>query len=146
MPIEYTEEALQRKGPSITVLAAGNRSLLLEPDWRSGLSPRKVSGEAFLQHVRWAENLPIKKAVLVTAYHSPLEKEMSRIVLRRGGRAIIVPARRPLKRLPPELTNYFEAGQIVFLHPPNWTNPRPTRERCLERNEWIQMMTFGCDT
>ena len=113
-----------------------------ELEWLPFIGHRKVTGDDFLKAIKWAESFPIQQSVLVTPYHSPLEKEVSRIILRRGGRVVIVLARSPLKRTPAELQEELKEGRVVYLSTPAWTNLRPTRDRCLQRNELIMSIAL----
>lgn len=138
MSFEYQVVTLETIESRLDVLAAGNLGLLTEPDRRSFLSSRKITGAAFLHSVQWAEKFPVRKAVLVTGYHSPVEKEVAHIILRQGGKMILFLARAPIKRIPAALQKFASQEQIVFVTLPDWKNARPTRDRCLERNSLIK--------
>jgi hypothetical protein len=140
MSLDFQEWTITRNGRSFRVLATSALDDLAELEWLPFIGHRKVTGDDFLKAIKWAESFPIGHSVLLTPYHSPLEKEVSRIILRKGGRIIIVLARAPLKRTPVELREELKEGQLVFLSTPELTNPRPTRDRCLERNELIMSM------
>lgn len=140
MSLDFQEQTITRNGRSFRVLATFALDDLAELEWLPFIGHRKITGDDFLKAIKWAESFPIGHSVLVTPYHSPLEKEVSRIILRQGGRVVIVLARAPLKRIPADLHKELELGRVVFLSTPEWTNPRPTRDRCLQRNELIMSM------
>ena len=140
MPIEFTTQQITRNGRSHDILAAGNLQLLQAPNWISFASSRKVTGEQFLNDIQWAEDFKVETDTLITGHQSPVEKEVAHIILNKGGRVIIVLARAPIKRLPVELKKHNDNKQVAFITLPTWTNQRPTRDRCLERNQWIDTM------
>jgi hypothetical protein len=140
MPIEFTTQQITRNGQMQDILAAGNLLILEAPNWISFSSSRKVTGEQFLNDIQWAEDFKVETDTLITGHQSPVEKEVARIILNKGGHVIIGLARAPIKRLPAELVPAYGNQQITFITLPTWTNQRPTRSRCLERNEWIGKM------
>lgn len=138
MAIECRVVTLAQSGQILEVLAVGNLALLQNSKRFGLLRSRKIPGAEFLKCIEWAEEFPVGEATLITGCHSPVELEVAQIVRQRGGQVIIILARAPLKRTPAMLQAYHAGGQIAFVTLKRWTNLRPTRERCLERNSLIK--------
>lgn len=141
MSLEFREQNVLRRGTSFRLLATASLKDCNSLEWVAFIGHRQLSGDDFLQAIQWAESFPTQKAILLTPYHSPIEKEVARIVLRKGGRVMIVLARAPLKRVPGELLAAIETEQAIFVTSPEWKNPRPTRDRCLARNHLIRSLS-----
>jgi hypothetical protein len=137
MLLDFHEQTIERNGRTFQLLFTAGLDSFMSCEWIAFIGHRKIHGDDFLKAIQWAEDFPTEKAILVTPFHSPLEKEVTRIILRRGGRILISLARSPLKQFPKELNKALCASRVVFMTNPKWTNPRPTRERCLERNNLI---------
>ncbi|MCC5841663.1 MAG: hypothetical protein JJT96_16225 [Opitutales bacterium] len=142
MPIDYQPIEIDRNGVQHRLLVAGVGGLPPSMPWRVFLSSRKVAGAAFLEIIEWAESFPTGEAILATGHHSPVEKEVTRILLRRGGRVVVLPARGPFKQVPAELRVGFKSGRVHLLAIAAWKDSRPTRARCLERNALLREL---CD-
>lgn len=141
MSLEFKEHTFTRKSQNFRLLTTARLEDCNSLEWSAFIGHRQLSGDDFLQAIQWAELFPTQKAILLTPYHSPIEKEVARIVLRKGGRVLIVLARAPLKRAPGELLTDIESEQVIFATSPDWKNPRPTRERCLARNHLIRSLS-----
>jgi predicted Rossmann fold nucleotide-binding protein DprA/Smf involved in DNA uptake len=75
---------------------------------------------------------------VISGFHSPIEKECLRILLRGSQPIIICPARAiETMRIPTECRRAFEAGRILFLSPFTLQPTRMTRESAIRRNEFV---------
>lgn len=141
-PIEIVRGTARHK-----FLVASGSALPVDRPWQAFIASRKVKGADFLAMIDWAEAFPAQEVVLATGHHSPVEKEVARILLRRGGHVVVLPARAPLKQVPPELKSGFLGGRVHLLAVQTWNDPRPTRARCLERNALLhELETFTSPT
>jgi hypothetical protein len=74
----------------------------------------------------------------ISGFHSPIEKDCLRILLR-GTQPIIVCPARAIEgmRIPPECRAAFEAGRLLFLSPFTEQPRRVTQGAALRRNEVV---------
>lgn len=71
-------------------------------------------------------------------FHSPIEKECVRILLRGSQPIIICPARAiEAMRIPTELRTAFDAGRVLYLSAFAKQPRRVTKESALRRNETV---------
>jgi predicted Rossmann fold nucleotide-binding protein DprA/Smf involved in DNA uptake len=77
-------------------------------------------------------------ATVISGFHSPIEKECLRILLRGKQPIIVCPARAiETMRIPTECRAAFEAGRILFVSPFARQPERVTKESALRRNEIV---------
>ena len=75
---------------------------------------------------------------VISGFHSPIEKECLRILLRGTQPIIVCPARAiAAMRVPSEFRPAFEAGRVLFLSPFVSNPTRITREAAIRRNEVV---------
>ncbi len=120
--------ALQAIGP-MALLAARKTALFCSA---------RTPGDAILRAHDTARRLRDEGVTVISGFHSPIEKECLRILLR-GRQPIIVCPARAIEgmRIPTECRAAFEAGRLLFLshfarHP-----KRVTKESALRRNELV---------
>jgi predicted Rossmann fold nucleotide-binding protein DprA/Smf involved in DNA uptake len=92
-------------------------------------------GDAILRTHDAARRLRDEGATVISGFHSPLEKECLRILLR-GKQPIIVCVARSLDgmRITGDLRAAFGAGRILFVSPFEKTPRRITKESAWQRN------------
>ncbi len=75
---------------------------------------------------------------LVGGFHSPMEQECLRLILRGGSPVIVCPARSVQDmRLPPEWKARLQAGRLLLISPFSAAVRRVTRETALARNAFV---------
>jgi predicted Rossmann fold nucleotide-binding protein DprA/Smf involved in DNA uptake len=75
---------------------------------------------------------------VISGFHSPIEKECLRILLRGNQPIIICPGRAiESMRIPTDCRTAFGAGRILFLSPFSRQPKRVTKESALRRNEVV---------
>ena len=114
----------------------GNLSLLSTPKTALFCSTR-CPGDALLaaydQAARWRDT----GRCVVSGFHSPVEKECLRILLRGRQPIILCPARSLPQRLPPALRAPFDAGLLLLITPFPESARRVTAELAARRNEFV---------
>ncbi len=102
------------------------------------LGSRACPGEMILKTYDLVQRLRDEGRCVVGGFHSPIEKECLRILLR-GKQPIIICPARSLKgmRLPPEWKQGVEHGRLLILSPFSENLRRPTKEVAQQRNEFV---------
>lgn len=125
---ESAPSALRAIGP--LALLAGARTAL----FCSTLTP----GNAILRAFDTARRLRDEGVTVISGFHSPIEQDCLRILLRGKQPIIVCPARAiGNMRITGDLRPAFEAGRVLFLSPFKDTPRRVTRESALRRNELV---------
>lgn len=131
--------------------ALGNLDLLTLP--KTGLfCSVRCPGHAILttydQAARWRD----ARRWVISGFHSPVEKECLRILLRGSPPIIICPARTLPQRVPAEWRQPLANGRLLILSAFRAAEKRITSELAIRRNEfvaaladeiWIAHITFG---
>lgn len=118
--------------PNLTV--RGNLDLLALPKTAVFCSAR-CPGNAILAAYDEATKLRDSGRCVIGGFHSPIEKDCLRILLRGTQPIIICPARAiETMRVPADCRAAFDAGRILFLSPFVDAPKRVTREAALRRN------------
>lgn len=98
----------------------------------------RTPGDAILRAHDAARRMRDEGVTVVSGFHSPIEKECLRILLRGKQPIIICPARAiDSMRIPAEYRPAFDAGRILFLSPFTKQPKRVTKESALRRNEVV---------
>ena len=96
----------------------------------------RTPGDAILRAHDAARRLRDEGVTVISGFHSPIEKECLRILLRGKQPIIVCPARAiETMRIPTECRAAFEAGRVLFLSPFTKEPKRVTKESALRRNE-----------
>lgn len=114
----------------------GNVNLLALPKIALFCSSR-CPGDAILRTHDQAAQWRDTGRCVISGFHSPVEKECLRILLRGRQPIIISPARGLPKRLAPELRDPFDAGRLLLLTPFPATMGRVTAELAASRNRFV---------
>ena len=115
----------------------GNAALLDEP-LLGLIASRECPGHVFLETLDLVPAWVKAGRVIVSGFHSPLEQQVLRSLLRRNGRAVKVLARGMTEYRPlPEERDPLAAGRILIITacPPEVR--RTTRETALARNRLV---------
>ena len=120
--------ALQAIGP-VAPLAARRTALFCSA---------RTPGDAILRAHDAARRMRDAGVTVISGFHSPIEKDCLRILLR-GKQPIIVCPARAIEgmRIPPECRAACEAGRLLFLSPFTEQPRRVTQGSALRRNEVV---------
>lgn len=120
-----------------TLSAIGNLEILKEKKLAFFCSV-KCPGQLILKTYDLAQRLKEAEIVVISGFHSPIERECLRILLR-GTQPIIVCPARSLKgmRLRGEYKKPIEKGQLLLLSPFKESQKRNTIETANERNRFV---------
>ncbi len=132
---ERLREGLGGDAPA-QVFALGNLDLLALPKtalFCSARCPGAAILRAYDQAARWRE----AGRCVISGFHSPVEKECLRILLRGSQPIIICPARTLPKRVPSDWQKPLADGQLLILSFFRPTDRRVTEELAARRNELV---------
>lgn len=136
---DWPSELTQRLGSETpdTLVALGNIRLLANRKIALFCSAR-TPGDAILRTHDAARRMRDEGATVISGFHSPIEKDCLRILLR-GKQPIIICSARAIEtmRIPTECRAAFQAGRILFLSPFTQQPKRVTRESAVRRNEIV---------
>jgi len=126
------------RGNGVSKLAAIGSIELLTGTRTALLCSARTPGEAILKSHDAARYLRNHGYTVISGFHSPIEKECLKILLRGRQPIIICPARAiENMRIPKECRPAFNAGRILFLSPFQHEPRRVTRESAMRRNEIV---------
>jgi len=134
----YPPQLLARLGqqaPACLTLV-GNASLLSLPKtalFCSARCPGRAILPAYDQAARWRD----QGRCVISGFHSPIESECLRILLRGTSPVIICPARGAFKRIPPEWQKALDAGKLLIISAFPESKSRPTADLARRRNEVV---------
>lgn len=116
--------------------AFGNMALLAQPK-TALFSSSRCPGDAILRTYDQAASWREARRCVVSGFHSPVEKECLRILLRGNGPIIVCPARGMPSRMPPEWIKPLADGRMLILSifPPSVL--RKTAALAAERNDFV---------
>lgn len=134
----YPARLLQRLGPDAPpeLTALGNLGLLSRPMtalFCSARCPGKLILRTYDQAAQWRD----AGHCVVSGFHSPVEKECLRILLRGEPPIIICPARGLPKRIPPDWKKPLADGRLLILSIFPNTESRITADLAARRNELV---------
>jgi len=133
-PTRLRERLGKHAPPELTTL--GNLDLLALPKtaiFCSARCPGKVILTTYDQAAKWRE----EGRCVISGFHSPVEKECLRILLRGQQPIIICPARALPKRVPAEWKKPLADGRLLILSCFTATHRRPTKQLAARRNELV---------
>ena len=138
-PVTLPVTCARRVGPEIAarIVGAGGTALLDEP-LLGLISSRECPGHVLLETLDRVPEWVKAGRVIVSGFHSPLEQQVLRSVLRRKGRAVKVLARGMTEYRPqPEEREPLASGRMLVITacPPEVR--RTTRETALARNRLV---------
>lgn len=118
----------------------GNLALLDHPA-TAFLCSTRCSGEKVLEFYEWARRQCDEKTTIISGFHTPVEKDILTILVRRGANIIWVPARDLPKITPKEFRPAEKENRLLILTPFAPGKPsRPTRASCETRNRFVIKM------
>ena len=113
----------------------GNTDILAIPDKVAFLSSRKISAADVLKCYEWAEKIRETTQCVISGFHSPLEKDLLKFLLRGKAPIILVLARKMWKAVPDEMHAAVELGRLLIVSPIQ--SARASVATAAERNRWI---------
>ena len=116
--------------------ARGNPDLLALPKTALFCSARHP-GSAILRAYDRAAHWRDEGRCIISGFHSPVEKECLRILLRGTQPIILCPARALPKRIPPDWQTALDAGRLLLLSDFPETETRTTTDLARRRNEFV---------
>ena len=93
---------------------SGNKDLLDRPLVAFFASRNATPHDAQLAR-QWAESICKTDKVVISGFHSPLEKEILNYLLERQHPVIIALGRALYKRIPDHLKSHFDEGRVLFV-------------------------------
>ena len=119
--------------------ALGNLELLALPKTALFCSAR-CPGRVILAAYDQAARMRDAERCIISGFHSPVEKECLRILLRGSSPVIICPARGLPKRLPPEWQKPLSSGRMLVLSIFSIRMTRVVASLAADRNEFAAAM------
>ena len=92
----------------------GNTSLL-DRYLVAFFASRSSTAEVAERALRWAGDICQTDKVVISGFHSPLEKEVLRVLIEHKHPVIIALGRALYKRVPPNLQAAFDEGRLLFV-------------------------------
>jgi predicted Rossmann fold nucleotide-binding protein DprA/Smf involved in DNA uptake len=95
-------------------------------------------GKLILQTYDYVRTLRDNRQAIISGFHSPMEQECLKLLLRGGQPIVICPARSIERlRVPPEWKSALEQGRLLVLSPFEPTERRATEHLARERNAFV---------
>lgn len=138
-PVILPPHCAQRVGPELAarIVGAGETALLAEP-LLGLIASRECPGYVLLETLDRVPEWVKTGRVIVSGFHSPLEQQVLRSVLRRKGRVVKVLARGMTDYRPqPEEREPLAAGRMLVITACAPEVRRTTRETALARNRLV---------
>jgi hypothetical protein len=111
---------------------------LLEKPATAFLCSTQCPGDKILEAYEWARHQCDTGGTVISGFHTPVEKDVLAILLRRGANVLWVTARDLPKTTPKELKPAAEEGRLAILSPFDYGKViRPSRESCSLRNRFV---------
>ena len=118
-------------------ITAGGNLAVLRPKILALFCSTKCPGNLILQTYDLAQKLRAAGVTVIGGFHSPMERECLRVLLRSPHPVIVCPARGLPKRVPPEFRQPLEEGRLLLLSPFADTVRRADQETARQRNRFV---------
>lgn len=138
-PVTLPPHCAQRVGPELTarIVGAGETALLTEP-LLGLIASRECPGHVLLETLDRVPEWIKAGRVIASGFHSPLEQQVLRSMLRRDGRVVKVLARGMTEYRPqPEEREPLATGRMLVITACAPEVRRTTRVTALERNRLV---------
>ena len=122
-------------------ISAGGDLALLRPATLALFCSVKCPGNLIQQTYDLAQKLRAAGVTVIGGFHSPMERECLRILLRSPHPVIVCPARGLPKRVPPEFRKPFEEGRLLLLSQFADTVRRADEDTSHQRNRFVAALT-----
>ncbi len=93
---------------------SGNKDLL-DRELVAFFASRKATPHDTQLALQWAESICQTNKVVISGFHSPLEKEILNYLLERKHPVIFALGRALYKKVPPHLQSAFDEGNLLFI-------------------------------
>jgi hypothetical protein len=111
---------------------------LLEKPATAFLCSTQCPGDKILEAYEWARHQCDTGGTVISGFHTPVEKDVLAILVRRGANILWVPARDLPKTTPKELKFADDEGRLMILSPFAYGKViRPSRDSCAARNRFV---------
>ena len=110
---------------------SGNKDLL-DRELVAFFASRKATPHNTQLALQWAESICQTDKVVISGFHSPLEKEILNYLLERKHPVIFALGRALYKKVPPHLQTAFDEGNLLFISFRGYT--RHSWNSALQRN------------
>ncbi len=110
---------------------------ILRPSTLAWFCSVKCPGDLILKTYDLARALRAAHITAVGGFHSPMDKECLKLLLRGNQPVIICPARSIWSRLPGEWKLPLDQGRLLIISPSEEKHRHPTAELAQERNEFV---------
>lgn len=111
---------------------------LLEKPATAFLCSTQCPGDKILEAYDWARHQCDTAGTVISGFHTPVEKDVLAILLRRGANILWVPARDLPKTTPKELKPAADEGRLTILSPFDYGKViRPSRDSCSRGNRFV---------
>lgn len=138
-PVTLPAHCVQRVGPELAarIVGSGDTALLAEP-LLGLIASRECPGHVLLETLDRVPEWVKAGRVIISGFHSPMEQQVLRSVLRRKGRVVKVLARGMSDYRPqPEEHEPLAAGRMLVITACTLEVRRTTRETALARNRLV---------
>lgn len=145
-PVILQPQCAQRVDPELAarIVGVGERSLLAEP-LLGLIASRECPGHVLLETLARVPEWVKAGRVIVSGFHSPLEQQVLRSVLRRKGSVVKVLARGMIDYRPAtEERESLVAGRMLVITACAPTVTRTTRATALARNRLVLTLAVEC--
>ncbi len=88
---------------------------LLDRDLIAFFASRTSTEDARKKALKWAEEVSHKDIIVISGFHSPLEREVLDILLKNGASVIVGLGRGLYSKIPTHLQKAFEEGRVLFI-------------------------------
>lgn len=141
----YPDMLLVRLGANApgTLTAIGPVALLAHRRKALFCSAR-TPGDAILRAHDAARRMRDEGVTVISGFHSPIERECLRILLRGKQPIIICPARAiEAMRVPTDCRSAFDAGRVLLLSPFTDESKRVTKSSAIRRNQFVAALAHA---
>lgn len=125
------------QSPDISIPFLGDPSLLARPGATAFLSSRRGSAKAALACLDWAEGRREEPRPVIGGFHSDLERDVLKILLRGKCPVILVLARTLWKKVPDVLRGPIGEGRLLVVAPVPASARRVSAATALLRNRFV---------
>ena len=101
---------------------SGNRELLKRP-LVAFFASRTAPPEAFDLAIGWAEEIARTNQLVISGFHSPIERAVLDILLTRGASVVVTLGRAPYRRIPPHLRTAYDEHRLLFISFRDYSRP-----------------------
>ena len=88
---------------------------LLDRDLVAFFASRTSTEDARKKALKWAEEVSHKDIIVISGFHSPLEREVLDILLKNGASVIVGLGRGLYSKIPTHLQKAFDEGRVLFI-------------------------------